>query len=489
MRYIFKIILLSSFLLSSLLANTHIDEYKSDLYYANGIGIGVPQYKAKVIWNRKANNLLYNNPEAKKSIENIAVSYNTSQGKFDDFLESFTQINTYKNSIRLGHGVIVIAHSQGNLYTNEAYNALSGNDEWMRKYFHMMGVATPADHVAGGGPYVTFDNDPIHSLPGSLNANLINQNRYYSYTNALGEYVEGFTTAFHSFNYYLGIPTIVGDKFVSTTQASTLIQNFIFEKIEEHKNADSQWEIADKYVKLVEEFKRLTKQSDINKKLWEMLMATGRYEDVEITPSNFGDYISKEDIELIFKLFTDKKVTLKHKYDQYNMDKIENVYPFNLDKKLYMIPKTTDYVLASSGANKIFKHESKYELNNYDKEWISVEKPFLAVSTTHVYFDYDGNIESKSVSSEIAYSMEEEIPLSIVEDTSDILVSILPVDERKNKKEYMLYGGCFYFLSAVFDGYKFFVLPIMDSMYVNHSRSFSNKINNEFFNDKYPITF
>lgn len=37
MKYLFKIILLFTLFSSSLFANTHIDEYKVDLYYANGI--------------------------------------------------------------------------------------------------------------------------------------------------------------------------------------------------------------------------------------------------------------------------------------------------------------------------------------------------------------------------------------------------------------------------------------------------------------------
>ncbi|WP_345975310.1 hypothetical protein [Sulfurimonas sp. HSL3-7] len=35
------------------------------------------------------------------------------------------QIKNYKNSINAGNQVIVIAHSQGNYFTNEAYDALS----------------------------------------------------------------------------------------------------------------------------------------------------------------------------------------------------------------------------------------------------------------------------------------------------------------------------------------------------------------------------
>ena len=43
--------------------------------------------------------------------------------------------------VKDGHGVIVIAHSQGNLFTNRAYKELGKSSAvydfiWMQKYFH-----------------------------------------------------------------------------------------------------------------------------------------------------------------------------------------------------------------------------------------------------------------------------------------------------------------------------------------------------------------
>ncbi len=142
----------------------------------------------------------------------IKVSYNRSQGFFDNLFESMEQktsnefgweqltahvtafltnhniqedwhahiddltkqVENYKQSIKDGHGVIVIAHSQGNYFTNEAYEKL---DDWMKDYFHMFGVATPANHVAGfmsgdtTAPYVKFHNDFIGLVIGGLDSN------------------------------------------------------------------------------------------------------------------------------------------------------------------------------------------------------------------------------------------------------------------------------------------------------------------------------
>ncbi|MBD3797224.1 MAG: hypothetical protein IE887_05715 [Campylobacterales bacterium] len=145
------------------------------------------------MWEIKATKLLESNLELRKNIQSYLVAYNHSYGVTSDLFEAFiqkaeaepgykvtweafklyvglkikkaddllgmaentsnsienydltTQIEAYKNSIKNGHGVIVVSHSQGNLFTNRAYEKL---EDWMKPYFHNMGVATPADKVA-----------------------------------------------------------------------------------------------------------------------------------------------------------------------------------------------------------------------------------------------------------------------------------------------------------------------------------------------------
>jgi hypothetical protein len=78
----------------------------------------------------------------------------------------------YNSELALGHNIIVVAHSQGNLYVNQAYDvvtSLGGSDR-----FHIVAVATPAHSVAGGGPYFTLVLDVITLVPGSLPANIVN---------------------------------------------------------------------------------------------------------------------------------------------------------------------------------------------------------------------------------------------------------------------------------------------------------------------------
>ena len=107
------------------------------------------------------------------------------------------QLKNYKNSINAGNQVIVIAHSQGNYFTNEAYDALS---ECQKKSFYMLGTANPADHVSGmdngRGALATLDNDPITFVPSSMRPNIINDDTFI---------IEGYSLKlpkYHYFDYY-----------------------------------------------------------------------------------------------------------------------------------------------------------------------------------------------------------------------------------------------------------------------------------------------
>jgi len=260
MKKIAHILIVFIFGISTLGANA-INECKSDLYYANGIMMKYSEKDARDMWQDEADNLLSSYQEY-KSIEKIDISYNSSQGFLDDLLEAleqmmdnewgwteftafFTvyltdhniqedwvphikdlqkQVASYTESIKNGHGVIVVAHSQGNYYTNEAYERL---DTWMQPYFHMMGVATPANHVAGypagdsTAPYVKFHNDFINVIVSSLPANR-NDTRHHGFPSI---------DAHDFYESYLKEPTTGSD-----------IQQFIIKQTQEHLKAPSQWQ-------------------------------------------------------------------------------------------------------------------------------------------------------------------------------------------------------------------------------------------------------
>jgi len=92
MRPLLKIILLCTLLISSIFANTEkINEYKSDLYYANGIMIGETKKQANSTWKNKIDDLFSNNQDMINKSINTKVSYNASENLFDDLYEAFLQ--------------------------------------------------------------------------------------------------------------------------------------------------------------------------------------------------------------------------------------------------------------------------------------------------------------------------------------------------------------------------------------------------------------
>jgi hypothetical protein len=78
----------------------------------------------------------------------------------------------YKQDLSAGRKIIVVAHSQGNLYVNQAYTDLAPTPA----DFDVVAVASPADYVAGGGPWTTLRNDIITLVPGALLNNEFNTN-------------------------------------------------------------------------------------------------------------------------------------------------------------------------------------------------------------------------------------------------------------------------------------------------------------------------
>jgi hypothetical protein len=79
----------------------------------------------------------------------------------------------YLTDILEGKKVVVVSHSQGNLYVNEAKILLAKQlRNGKMQSFTVFGVATPSDNVGGDrGPYLTNDRDFIQYVPHALPAN------------------------------------------------------------------------------------------------------------------------------------------------------------------------------------------------------------------------------------------------------------------------------------------------------------------------------
>lgn len=82
-------------------------------------------------------------------------------------------VGKYREAILQGRKVLVVSHSQGNFYANQARQILaSGQPEVPMASFGIFSVATPANQVGGeGGPYLTNHRDIILMVPGSLTQN------------------------------------------------------------------------------------------------------------------------------------------------------------------------------------------------------------------------------------------------------------------------------------------------------------------------------
>ncbi len=154
------------------------------------------------------------------------------------------QITNYESSINNGHAIAVISHSQGNLFTNEAYAAVTAGDKnaWRKKYFKAFAVATAATKLLEEkqyNPSIVFDNDPLSRMATYFGfKKTYNPNRYQEQKkDQWGDlnYYDNTNALFHSFKYYMGEPIQYtdghGDHNVSTNIAKDQILGFIEDSV------------------------------------------------------------------------------------------------------------------------------------------------------------------------------------------------------------------------------------------------------------------
>lgn len=108
--------------------------------------------------------------------QSVASDFDFAEHLIDEDLQQHVQ--RYEALLMEGNRVLVVAHSQGNLYANSAYSRLTDKGLPMDS-FGIVSVANPASHVAGGGPYFTLVNDMVIyavnlAFPNTLPANVAN---------------------------------------------------------------------------------------------------------------------------------------------------------------------------------------------------------------------------------------------------------------------------------------------------------------------------
>ena len=164
-------------------------------------------------------------------LNNTLIEYYNAKSQLFNFSDLHTQIESYKTDLRAGHSIIVVAHSQGNFFTNKVYETLS---PCQQKYFKMIGVASPSFVISGGGPRISFDNDPVPMISfAPTTMGNPNRNRF---KNGYGVVVDLPTFEYHGFAYYMGgnahVRDLGIDKTVSTNVARVAIEGSVLSAID-----------------------------------------------------------------------------------------------------------------------------------------------------------------------------------------------------------------------------------------------------------------
>jgi len=346
-----------------------IDECKTDIYFANGILTekSDAKFNTQVVLEPEVISLYNSFKEYKQHIGKVALSYNKTKGFWLDGIETYlqkfglqslvdllkdtahkadlkTQIDTYKASIKSGHKVLVVAHSQGNLFTNEVYKKLLGHttDWWMTRYFKVVSIASPmCFKITTNTQGISWDNDVVPNMVGLCSDfNVENNVRKVSW------------------EFYDGTPRVArpNHNYIYRSQVGVVYKNS-WKGIEEGN--DENVHAFTFYMG------KALKEGDKNKPNYDEIYLNP-FDDKNITNDTAKDLIMttiKSQIDELEKLSSqwiidqefDKntcnyKITLKHQYDP-SIEMGEKVYPFNASKKLYQV--NGEWVKASCGGKNI----------------------------------------------------------------------------------------------------------------------------------------
>ncbi len=328
-----------------------------------GLGKGVDKLAKLAKMTKKQKELL------DKFMNAIDLSEILDIYKLDRTVDLSRQVAKLRDSIRHGHGVIVLAHGKGDIFTAKAYEEMLKPDTldgveyrdngWMKEYFQWMSIGSPSRERSQDQPHVGFDNDSFAAL--GILSTIDNPNRS-QFENGAGEVADENEIEFHDFRYYMGEPIHIVDDYkdtdVSTDVAKNIIMDFIKNAINKHKTAQSQWAVDEEFEKGTREY----------------------------------------------------RVTVKHIYKDAplnNIMKDQKIFPFNPQNKLYQVADTAGnlhYVKASFGGERILdaerdsaiweaKENEFYKLEGTDPvEYILKESNNIRFHIFYVYYIEKHNI-------------------------------------------------------------------------------------------------
>jgi hypothetical protein len=180
-----KLFLIFLFIFNPIVTFANINGCKTDVYFANGILTEKKDtiYYTDLLEKSIKKNLYANNKEEmSKHIGKVRYMYNSTNyfglhdlgetlrqkldlNTFYDFIgdvhgrDLATQITAYNTSVEAGNKVLVVAHSQGNLFTYEAYNKVATDT---KKNFEAVSVASPmSEDIKYGTTRIDWDNDIV----------------------------------------------------------------------------------------------------------------------------------------------------------------------------------------------------------------------------------------------------------------------------------------------------------------------------------------
>jgi hypothetical protein len=138
------------------------------VFFVNGVNNSVPDANSSL--NALAQRL---GGQLQGDCLNFALAYNSTSTPltFDsDAVDA--NVLSYRLELALRNKVILVAHSNGNVYADEAYGRLTPAE---RTSVGVVAVATLIGSVPGNGPYVTLEEDTfVRGFPGHLPANTTN---------------------------------------------------------------------------------------------------------------------------------------------------------------------------------------------------------------------------------------------------------------------------------------------------------------------------
>jgi hypothetical protein len=323
-------------------------------------------------------------------LESMPFVVEAEQENVDTMMQKY-----YNESFRYSHRVLLVSHSQGNLFANRVYDSINPSD--YQNYFANVQVASPASRVhASDGTYITGWVDPIiNPIPGSMESNAdLDDFGGHAFVTAYLDSSDTYTKIVDAIKAQLGVLDTIDSQWSTDKELERGTCDY---RITVKHRFDPALEIGEKVYPFAPNQKLYTATNQ----------KSGEVEYVKATCGGtdfMDDWDGKKDNECwmidnpqeekiggesckdpsLFEVIsqTDQnsrnwRVTVKNKETN---ETITGVFPFNLNGSLYQV-ESGEWVLASCGGSKILSSwdgqqpNEFYMIDNAQKEKITADIP------------------------------------------------------------------------------------------------------------------